>query len=87
MRVRGRRKTHVFFGNALPKSNAHAHLKQRKKHSGLRDAGENVGHIITPKRHIYTPEVCVCANLEVSEIHVCSKNNFVIVIAIFGSEM
>ena len=29
-------KTHVFFGNARPKSNARAHLKQRKKHSGLR---------------------------------------------------
>ena len=24
-----------FFGNAHPKSNARAHLKQRKKHSGL----------------------------------------------------
>ena len=28
-------KNTCFFGNALPKSNAHAHLKQRKKHSGL----------------------------------------------------
>ena len=28
-------KTHVFVVNALPKSNARAHLKQRKKHSGL----------------------------------------------------
>ena len=25
----------VFFGNARPKPNARAHLKQRKKHSGL----------------------------------------------------
>ena len=25
----------VFFGNARPKSNARAHLKQRKKHRGL----------------------------------------------------
>ena len=24
-----------FFGNARPKSNVRAHLKQRKKHSGL----------------------------------------------------
>ena len=24
-----------LIGNALPESNAHAHLKQRKKHSGL----------------------------------------------------
>ena len=30
----GRQKTHVFFGSALPKSNARAHLKQRKKPSG-----------------------------------------------------
>ena len=28
-------KNTFFFGNALPKSNARAHLKQRKKHSGL----------------------------------------------------
>ena len=28
-------KNTLFFGNALPKSNAHAHLKQRKKHNGL----------------------------------------------------
>ena len=34
MRALGRKK-HVFFGNARPKSNARAHLKQRKKHSGL----------------------------------------------------
>ena len=27
----GQKKTHVFFGNARPKSNARAHLKQRKK--------------------------------------------------------
>ena len=31
----GQKKTHVFFGNVRPKSNAHAYLKQRKKHSGL----------------------------------------------------
>ena len=31
----GQKKTHVFFGNARPKSDARAHLKQRKKHSGL----------------------------------------------------
>ena len=35
MHALGRKKTHVFFGIALPKSNARAHLKQRKKHSGL----------------------------------------------------
>ena len=36
MRALGRKK-HMFFlfGNARPKSNACAHLKQRKKHSGL----------------------------------------------------
>ena len=38
MRALGRKKTHVFFGNARPKSNARAHLKQRKKHSGLSKA-------------------------------------------------
>ena len=31
MRALGRKETHVFFGNARPKSNARAHLKQRKK--------------------------------------------------------
>ena len=31
----GQKKTHVFFGNARPESNARAHLKHRKKHSGL----------------------------------------------------
>ena len=31
----GQKKTHVFFSNARPKSNARAHVKQRKKHSGL----------------------------------------------------
>ena len=36
MRALGRKKTHVFFGNARPKSNARAYLKQRKKHSGLK---------------------------------------------------
>ena len=35
MRALGRKETHVFFGNARPKFNARAHLKQRKKHSGL----------------------------------------------------
>ena len=34
MRALGRKNT-CFFGNARPKSNARAHLKQRKKHSGL----------------------------------------------------
>ena len=34
MRALGRKKPHVFLGNARPKSNARAHLKQRKKHSG-----------------------------------------------------
>ena len=29
------KKTHVVFGNARPKFNARAHLRQRKKHSGL----------------------------------------------------
>ena len=38
MRAMGGKKTHVFFGNALPKSNARAHLKQRKKHSGLSES-------------------------------------------------
>ena len=28
--------THAFFGNALPKYNARALLKQRKKRSGLK---------------------------------------------------
>ena len=28
MRTQGRKKTHVFFGNVWPKSNARAHLKQ-----------------------------------------------------------
>ena len=36
MRVLGRKKHMFFFGNARPKSNVRAHLKQRKKHSGLR---------------------------------------------------
>ena len=36
MRALGRKKTHVFFYNARPKSNARAHLEQRKNHSGLR---------------------------------------------------
>ena len=27
----GQKKTHGFFGNGRPKSNARAHLKQRKK--------------------------------------------------------
>ena len=31
----GQKKNTCFFGNARPKSNARAHLKQRKKHSGL----------------------------------------------------
>ena len=31
MRALGRKKHMFFFGNARPKSNAHAHLKQRKK--------------------------------------------------------
>ena len=31
----GQKKTHVFFGNARPKSKARAHLKRGKKHSGL----------------------------------------------------
>ena len=35
MRALGRKKPTCFFGNARPKSNARAHLKQRKKHSGL----------------------------------------------------
>ena len=34
MRAR-QKKTHVFIGNARSKSNARAHLKQRKTHSGL----------------------------------------------------
>ena len=34
MRALGRKK-HMFFGNALSKSNARAYLKQRKNHSGL----------------------------------------------------
>ena len=31
----GQEKNPGFFGNARPKSNARAHLKQRRKHSGL----------------------------------------------------
>ena len=32
MRALGRKKTHVYFSsNARPKSNVHAHLKQKKK--------------------------------------------------------
>ena len=31
MRALGRKKNICFFGKARPKSNAHAHLKQRKK--------------------------------------------------------
>ena len=31
MRALGRNKTHVYFSNALPESNARAHLKQSKK--------------------------------------------------------
>ena len=31
MRALGRKKAHVFFGDARPKSNVRAHLKQRKK--------------------------------------------------------
>ena len=34
MRALGK-KTHMFFGNARPKSNARAHLKQRKEHIGI----------------------------------------------------
>ena len=34
MRALGKKNT-CLFGNALPKSNTRAHLKQRKKHSGL----------------------------------------------------
>ena len=32
----GQKKTMFFFDNARPKSNARAHLEQRKNHSGLR---------------------------------------------------
>ena len=35
-------KNHMFFCNAQPKSNARAHLKQRKKHSGLMVINEYV---------------------------------------------
>ena len=42
MRVLARKKTHVFFGSARPKCNARAHLKQRKKQSGLRPS-KNTG--------------------------------------------
>ena len=36
----GQEKTHVFFfGNALPNSNARAHLKQRKKHNQIMALG------------------------------------------------
>ena len=34
LRALGRKKP-VFFGKAQPKSNARAHLEQRKKYSGL----------------------------------------------------
>ena len=33
----GKKNPCFFFGNARPKSNARAHLKQKKKHSGLND--------------------------------------------------
>ena len=36
-----------FFGNAQPKSNARAHLKQRKKHSGLNIGNERVFNPLT----------------------------------------
>ena len=36
MRALGRKKHIFFFDNARPKSNARAHLKQRKKLSGLK---------------------------------------------------
>ena len=36
MRALGRKNTWFFSGNALLKSNARVHLKQRKKHSGFR---------------------------------------------------
>ena len=42
----------VLFGNARPKSNARAHLKQRKKHSGLCDVGDSPRHGYTHK--LYT---------------------------------
>ena len=32
----GQKENTCFFSNARPKSNARAHLKQKKKHSGLR---------------------------------------------------
>ena len=35
MRAWAEKNSMFFFGNARPKSNARAHLKQRKKHSGL----------------------------------------------------
>ena len=35
MRAWAEKNTMFFLGNARPKSNARAHLKQRKKHSGL----------------------------------------------------
>ena len=35
MRAMGRIKHMFYFGSARPESNARAHLKQRKKHSGL----------------------------------------------------
>ena len=35
MRALGRKKPMVFFGNARPKSGAHAHLNGEKKHGGL----------------------------------------------------
>ena len=35
MRALCKKKLMFFFGNARPKSNERAHLKQRKKHSGL----------------------------------------------------
>ena len=37
MRALGRKKHMFFFGKALPKFNERAHLKQRKKQSGLTD--------------------------------------------------
>ena len=59
MRALGRKK-HMFFGNARPKSNARNHLKQRKKHSGLRGRI----YIFVSGAVIYGNRVLICHLLD-----------------------
>ena len=54
----GRKNTMFFFGNARPKFNARAHLKQRKKHSGP------IMLILKKNKlmdfHDFRPHLCTC---------------------------